>query len=410
MPRAALLLKWMRADIDLREIDFKKLRLSRRAQVALVIAVVAVMGGYLGWRHITNPPQPWLVRWKLNRYLAKEAHTRDFKTAFAFPSKEEMARSSKLHDDDKGPVRGSRTGKDFETLREEYLSQKTAALVLQREIVRSDANLGALRSKLDVLTKQAEKPQAENEPPRASTGDSNIVALRDQMAPLEKSVARRSELQAKEETLIPIVDDLWEFQRAWIADSGAGGSNSLVTARMQLVSDAQRKMTGSSYEEMYLAIGQELFVAKRLLSSGNREHRREGVNIALSAARQALNYAMNGYVAARICDGYILPNLDLATDRNARSAFNEDNLLGQCADIFRRNEERNNVVRVYELYLKSAKNPARADWARSQIAMAYDQAGDPKNALAAWRDIKDTNSFRFLARRAQRWEQEAKSQ
>ena len=406
------MLNWMRADIDLREIDFRKLRLSRRTGVVLVIALLTAVACYVAWRHITNPPQPWLVRWKLNRYLAKQSHASDFKVAFAFPSKEEMARSSGSNDDDKGPARGSRTGKDFETLREEYLSQKIAALVLQREIVRSEANLAATRPRLHALVKEAAEAQSSNNTAAASTVQSNIVALREQMAPVEKSALRRSELQAREESLAPIVDDLWEFQRAWVADaaSGPGGSNSLVAARMQLVADAQKKMNGASYEEMYQAIGQELFVARRLLESADRGHRREGVNIALAAARQALNYAMNGYVAARICDGYILPHLDLATDRNARSTFNEENLLGQCADIFRRNEERNNVVRVYELYVKKAKNPARADWAHSQIAMAYDQAGDPKGALAAWREIKDTNSFRFLARRVQRWEQDAKAQ
>jgi len=401
----------MRADIDLREIDLKKLRFSRRTLSILFIVVAAAAGCYFGWRSITNPPRPWLVRWKLDRYLAKQAHTSDFKVSFPFPSKAEMAKSPKSNEDDKGPTRGSRTGKDFETLREEYLAQKTATLALQREIVRSEANLKEAKVKLDALTKRAVESQSSNG--AAATLQSNVMTLREQMASWEKSASRRSELQQKEEVLAPIVDDLWEFQRTWIADassSGAGGSNSLVKARMQLLADAQEKLNrASSYEAMYQTVGQELFVAKHLLESGNREHRREGVNIALTAARHAIGYAMNGYVAARICEGYVLPNLDLATDRNARSTFNEENLLGQCADIFRRNEERNNVVRVYELYLQNVKNPARADWARSQIAMAYDQAGDSKNALAAWREIKDTNSFRFLSRRAARWEQDVKA-
>lgn len=401
----------MRVDVDLREIDFRKLWLSRRTRVVLAIALLSVAGCFLISRQMAHSPPAWLIRWKLDRYLAKQAQTSDFTIPFAFPSKAEMERSSKSSDADKGPVRGSRTGKDFETLREEYLSGKTAALVLQREIVRSETNLTAARSKLEALTKEAGEAQASNGAAASSIVQSNIVALREQMVPLERAAARRSELQAKEESLGPIVDDLWEFQRAWIADAvSGGGSNSLVAARMQLLTDVQKKMNGSSYEAMYQAIGQELFVAKRLLASANRGHRREGINVALSAARQALNYAMNGYVAARICDGYILPHLDLATDRNTRSTFNEENLLGQCADIFRRNEEWNNVARVYEVYLDKTKNPARADWAHSQIALAYDQAGDPKNALAAWREIKDTNSFRFLARRVPRWEQNASAQ
>jgi hypothetical protein len=404
----------MRGDIDLREIDLKKLRFSRRTLSILVIVLVVVTGGYFAWRSVTNPPRPWLVRWKLDCYLAKQAHTSDFKVSFPFPSKAEMAKSPKSNEDDKGPMRGSRTGKDFETLREEYLAQKTAALALQREVVRSEANLKDAKSKLEVLTKEGTESQTTNDAAAASNVQSNIAASREQIALLEKSAARRSELQAKEEVLTPIVDDLWEFQRTWIADaagSDAAGAESLAKARRQLLNDTQERLNNaSSYEAMYQAIGQELFVAKHLLESGNREHRREGMSIALTAARHAIGYAMNGSVAARICEGYVLPNLDLATDRNTRSTFNEENLLGQCADIFRRNEEPNNVVRVYELYLDNIKNPARADWARSQIAMAYRQAGDAKGELTALRQIKDTNSFRFQMRRMAQLEQEAKSQ
>ncbi len=36
----------------------------------------------------------------------------------------------------------------------------------------------------------------------------------------------------------------------------------------------------------------------------------------------------------------------------------------------------------------------RADWARSQIGLAYEQAGDAKHALQAYREIKNTNNFR----------------
>jgi hypothetical protein len=264
------------------------------------------------------------------------------------------------------------------------------------------------------LTRRSGGGATNGEDNPSSLVESNITALRAEIANLEKTVARRPEVEAKETALAPMVDDLWEFQRAFAVEtsgSASGSAAALAKARAQLVAGTTKKLNeASSYEAMYHAIGQELFVAKRLLESGNREHRREGVNIALTAARHALNFVVNGRVAARICEGYVLPNLDLATDRNPRSTFNEENLLNQCAEFFRRNEEPNNVIRTYELYVASAKNPQRADWARSQIAMAYEQAGDPKNALAAIREIKDTNGFRFLMRRIPRLEQDIKSQ
>ncbi len=304
-------------------------------------------------------------------------------------------------------MRGSRTGKDFETLRTEYLIEKIAALALRREIAQNESLLAESKSKLETLTNQS---AGASEP--TGNPEANAIALRSEIAKTEKVIARRPELQTKEAALASIVDDLWEFQRSFASESGdsaAGNAAPLAKARAELISSANQQLnSASTYEAMYLAIGRELFVAQRLLDSGNSEHRREAVTIALAATRQAFGPLMNGGVAARICEGYVLPNLDLAIDQNRRSTFNEENLLEQCADIFRRNQEPQNVVRVYQLYL--AKNPQRADWARSQIAMTYEQTGDAKNALAAIREIKDTNNFRFLMRRVPRLEQDAKAQ
>lgn len=394
-------------NIALREIDLKKLRLSRRALLWIGIAFVVFGAAFLGWRHLNNPPRPWLVRWRLERYLGKQAHTRNFKTDFAFPTKAEMAK--RKGDAPTGPAKGSRTGKDFETLRTEYLSEKTAALILLGQIKRGEASLAEAKPKLDALTKDLAAAQAANDDTNVTLVLSNSTVLRQQISVWEKITARRSDFAAKEQALDPVVDDLWEFQRAWAAESGDSGA--LAKARGELIKAADENLrSASSYDAMYRAIGQELFVAERLLESGNFEHRREGVLIALAAARQAVNYVMNGAVAARICEGYILPHLDLATDRSPRSTFNEDNLLNQCTDYFRRNDELNNVVRTYQIALANAKTPEQKDRMRALIARACEQAGDAKGALAAIHEIKDTNTYRNLVRRIPQLKQDAKYQ
>ena len=275
-------------DIDLREIDLKKLRLSKRTWVLLATALVVIGGGALAWHHINHPPKPWLVRWRLNRYLAKEAHTGDFKVDFPFPSKAEMAKRSDS-EPDRGPLRGSRTGKDFDTLRDEYLTEKTAELALARDIARGETRLTDRKSRLERLTRRSGGGATNGEDNPSSLVESNITALRAEIANLEKTVARRPEVEAKETALAPMVDDLWEFQRAFAVEtsgSASGSAAALAKARAQLVAGTTKKLNeASSYEAMYHAIGQELFVAKRLLESGNREHRREGVSIALTAAR-----------------------------------------------------------------------------------------------------------------------------
>jgi hypothetical protein len=385
----------MRGDIDLREIKLSKLRVSRRSWTIIVAGLVVAAALALGWRYVTHPPRPWLVRWKLDRYLQKESHARDFKVDFPFPSKAEMAKPAEKSD---APAlkAGPRTGKTFDALRDEYLSLKTAAVALERGIVRGETELKDANSQLESLTKQIAAAGSTD----VSNLESNANSLRAKLADLRNAASRRAELNTKAEAIAPIEDDLWEFQKRFAAEaagSDATANAALVKARAEFADESERKLrTAASYDAMYKIIGQELFVAKGLLASANPEHRRLGVTTALNAARHSFDYAVNGGVAARIVEGYVLPNLDLATDTNRRSMFNEENLLNQCANIFQRNYEYNNVVRAYEIYLATVKNPARADWARERIGSAYEDAGDIKSALQAYRQIQDTNSYRNL--------------
>ena len=99
----------MRGDIDLREIKLKKVRFSRRNLTWLVVILAAAAAFFFTWRYLTHPPRPWLVRWKLDRYLRKEAHARTFKVDFPFPSKAEMAKSVQARTQAE-LTKGSRTG------------------------------------------------------------------------------------------------------------------------------------------------------------------------------------------------------------------------------------------------------------------------------------------------------------
>ena len=280
-------------------------------------------------------------------------------------------------------------------MREEYLSLKTASVALERIVVKSETELKDNTAQLDLLAKQLANPPAGTE---VSNVESNAPTLRDRVAELRKAPSRRPELLEKEQVIAPIEDDLWEFQRGFAASASvaaAAANAPLVKARLELTSESAKKLaTAASYDAMYKIIGQELFVAQGLLGSGNPDHRKQGVTLAMSASQHATTYAVNGGVAARICEGYILPNLDLANDTNRRSLFNEENLLGQIAATFQRNFEYDNMVRTYQIYLAAVKSAPRADWARSQIGYAYEQAGDAKHALQAFREIRDTNSYR----------------
>lgn len=372
----------------------------------LLVALLVVMAGFFLWNYLAGPRQPWRVRWNIQRYLKKQARTSDFKVDFQFPSKAEMAQAPPKPGK---PAKGAISAKDFETLRNEYYELKGAALVLDREIENSAIMLPKIKAQADALAKLIADGTAANPAEMAD----ELSTLRDQMVVLQKRAAARPELDAKEAALAPIVSQLWDFQRAWQAEKQTPevlSAGQYAASLSKLQTDTRQKLSeAGSYSEMYKLIGQEIWVASQLLDSANPVHRRTGVNLAMDAARQAMAEAQNGWVASRICEGYILPNLDLADDTNPRSPFHPDILLTACADIFRGNNEFDNVVRTYQIFLARGQSVARSDWARSKIATAYDAANDPKHALQYIRQIQVTNNYSKLLRNIPRLEQQLKN-
>jgi len=386
---------------------------ARRALWVAMACVAMAAAGFGLWWHFTHSPPAWVVRWRLDRYIKKHAGTGNFKVDFPFPSKTEMSKAPPRRDVGAAPVKGPQTGKDFEALRNEYFTLKTGSLVLERDIDRNAAALRDMNARIETLVRQLENAQTDAAT-NAGSLQSTLAELRSRADELQKKAGARPELLAKETALEPIVEDLWALQKGIQAEADASGTksaNELASARNKFTDELREQFgKAGSYLEMYRLIGNELWVARQLLASANPDHRRAGITLAFDACRHALRDAQNGWVAARICEGFVLPHRNLADDPNRRSAFNPENFLNQCVDIFRDNQEFNNVVNVYKSYLAGAGTPQRADWARSQLAMAYQQAGNPKAALHYLREIRDTNQYRWNLRQASRLEQQIKNQ
>jgi hypothetical protein len=352
----------MEANRSLKQAANQPLRLpSLRTILWGILALAAVGGAWALWNHLEK--QPSIVRWKVVRYLKRQSHTRDFSVPFPFPSKAEMA--SRTSDSASG---SDAPEKSFESLCDEYYTLKTAALRLEIALT------------------------------------TNVVA--------EAKASLEADLESKEAALAPIVHELWEHQRTANANAGlaaAVDATPVAQAENKLISDSRKAISeANSYSEIYKYIGQQLWVANGLLASKRMEHRRLGVSLALNACRGALNDAENGWVAARICEAYILPNEDVATDTNKRSALNPENFLNECANIFRRNNEYAQVAVLYQKELARAKTSQRADWARSQLARTFEDAGDIQSAVHYLRAIQNTNDYRWINRRLPRLEAQLK--
>lgn len=146
----------------------------------------------------------------------------------------------------------------------------------------------------------------------------------------------------------------------------------------------EKQQEASSYEEIYFLIGQQLWAAEQMLSLTNEVIQQGGVVLAGEAARFAQDDAQDGWLAARICEGYLWPSLDLV-ENAAKPLITADHLLAACDAIFRANEETPSLIRNYEYMIR--KSPRRADLARYRLAVLYEQNEDYSKALRSLQEI-----------------------
>jgi hypothetical protein len=195
-----------------------------------------------------------------------------------------------------------------------------------------------------------------------------------------------------------------------MAVTAASDSNQLMQAQADFLREIAQKFDAAiNYGTMYELIGQELWVAGRLFGSANPMHRMVGLRLVRQACRDTLYHVQNPWLAARICEGYIWPNLDITDHVNGRAVLGLDNVLNDCADIFRQAEEDVKVVQNYQLMLAALANTPRVDWARFQLSSAYERAGNYREAVHYLKEIKATNNFGWAMRRLPTLEQRAKA-
>jgi hypothetical protein len=142
----------------------------------------------------------------------------------------------------------------------------------------------------------------------------------------------------------------------------------------------------TTYEQMFRLIGQQLSVAEHLLDDGDLAQQQTGLVMAGEASGYARNNAMNLWLAARICEGYLWPNL-AAVEGTNKAAFTPEALLNICDIAFKEADETNNIIRNYEHLLKRTTRPERGDVIRYRLARVYEEAGREEKALAMLRQI-----------------------
>jgi hypothetical protein len=149
------------------------------------------------------------------------------------------------------------------------------------------------------------------------------------------------------------------------------------------------QMQAESYQEMYLFIGQQLFVANQLFGSTNQQQQAAALVLASEASTYARTNALNLWLGARICEAFLWPNLVLAEKTNG-TALTTDVLLSLCQSAFLEAGETNNIIRNYEYMIaKVSRSPAYVDLLRYQLAHIYQDLGEEEKALPLLKEIKN---------------------
>lgn len=404
----------------------------RTLALAGAAALLLILSGSAYAIFFTEPPRPWVVKQRIQRYLKTHTGHSNFTVPFEFPSAAEMAQAGPRPTAE--PPKGALTQKDFNSLREEYLDQMTELLVLRRKTEDQEIELKDRRARLAAMeqraAKQAKKngaatngtngtPSAEatNGTPAtagATVTNANLQAMRDTIAKLEQSIRSQQKTMAdKRQALDPIETDLRAFQNFWteeLQSNPRADTNKLLAAQAELNKTVRTQLgQATTYRRIYELIGQELWVAGRLGQSANPLHQRIALEIARQARGDAMDAAQDAWLASRICEAYIWPHLASATE-DRRSRLNAERLLEECADVFWQADETNRVVLNYKQYLLRATSPRQADWARAQLSRVYVQLGDFKQAVRSLKSIQATNDYSGFLRRLPWLEQQAKAQ
>jgi hypothetical protein len=153
----------------------------------------------------------------------------------------------------------------------------------------------------------------------------------------------------------------------------------------------------NDYKSIYRLIGENLAGVDQLLAAHDPEQTKSALVLAVEATRAALDPAKNGWLAARIAEGYLWPNLDDAPTSD-KNALDPAGLLDLSEEAFKAADEMDNLIRNYRLLIVRSARPAKADKLRVHLAKLLEDAERFPDALRVLHEVNETNSTAFVRR------------
>jgi hypothetical protein len=152
--------------------------------------------------------------------------------------------------------------------------------------------------------------------------------------------------------------------------------------------DAASKDTAT----LYILVGQHMLIADDLLQKKDALQKQQGLAVSVQAARCARNKLKDNLLATAITDVYILPNLDLADEREW-TMMSKTSILEDVIATYSQAKATEKLANAYKLFIASA--PAhRADVARLKLAQLYEKQGQREKAVDSLNEIKPNGSVR----------------
>lgn len=155
----------------------------------------------------------------------------------------------------------------------------------------------------------------------------------------------------------------------------------------------------TDYKTTYRLIGENLARVDEFLAAQDPEQTEAGLLLAAEASRAALDPVVNGWLAARIAEAYLWPNLDHAPT-SEKSDINAASLLDISEDAFKAADETDNLILNYRLLIARSDRPGKMDKLRLRLAKLIEAQGDITEAIRVLREVQDTNNPTFTRRLA----------
>jgi hypothetical protein len=334
------------------------------ALVSLMVVAAGIYGGGLLYRRIQGVPKsPEQVRKEIYSYLRDKSRTREFTAAQPAATGQEALR----------------------------LTNELAAL--RAELESANTNLAHLQQEMRAVRSVQPRQSADTNGMAVAQGPTNAPPL-DASSRQARIASLMKELQATQERQNEKQRELRKTQKA-LSRLGDEAGSTYVRLGKEL---RQQIKEAATWEALYAALGNELRTAEQWLASSEMPARRAGLELAEQARLHAASDASSDWLAARIVEGFIFPNLEVA-DAGRQGTGNADQLLTSASVTFRSAEETNNLIRTAELLIARTSSPVRADYARSQLAYVYEQLGEYPQALDLLRAVKSSNLVAQVQRR-----------